>query len=878
MVAYRLVPCKDRSIVAESNRKPYANPTTVPQAYGNGFNRRRPWAVSRELVAVSAPNFATYFKTQHDDLRSLANGGYVTTGFDFKFETLAGVDVPFTIASYDGVSGTVEGFAALPLYGSSTPSRGYLYWNNPEKNVSQENRLGTWPLCHIITHLPSGTDDSGNGRNFPTAFPTSTTQIVGNSANFTADANAQTQDGTFLNNKTELSGLLFWKAAAANTDNVPFAIGVLAGSTPVFMRHDAVGSDGQTNSIRFGYTFDTGTANYETDSNAADASLHHVAFSISSGAEPSLWIDGKLQTWVYKDQATPISGKLVVPSGNLLMLGRGAVAARSWRGLLDEFRLMDRTIGQQWVTTNYNNLTRPNDFMIFGDPETPNTKRSAFSEAINASVKVNEAVTIDAAKYGFDVDGLALSIDSPTTPTSGTVTQPGGTNVKYTNTSNTTIDRFTVRTKNTDGKGTRAPIIVVVDPGTVNPTGPEIPLGMIQDQIADQSAFSQWLSSGNAAAGRMAVLAPGDYRLGTFNKNGNNQSTGGKPIIIAARDMLLDSGKVMNVSFTGDTTIGGDDVWLYGINLGSGYCNFNGNRQKLRRVKWTGFDRLASDGAGLMQSTFRGVDQEVAYFDLSNTAGRGFGFNPNENCLRPFVTMGYVHDFLHNNPNSQTFEGINFGLSNPDSLKTLQGKMSYVYFKDMNQGNDEKEALSNKCSDNTYYRLIFENARSCSNRHGRGNTYIGILVKPGGLSPHIVTRDGTVSKFNRFFGCESPTFEIPNGDIDPETDSDWPGPKLYPISKYAQFISCKATTNYNVGAQPSNPHAGRSMVKANFTTIEGSRGGTVNKIAGREQNTTVKALQSGRPTIELIQPELFTPTSVGPLAPWKGLPQPPDVG
>lgn len=144
----------------------------MPIVYPNGYSNRIVGSVSRLLLPASHAGFPLFIRRQHNDLRLVASGGLVQTGFDFKVESLAEVDYPYHIHRYDGSIGLLEMIIHLPLT-ANAQNLFAIYFNKVGVLASQEDRARSWNNKALaIYHLPSLLDYSGNGRDLEGAVPT----------------------------------------------------------------------------------------------------------------------------------------------------------------------------------------------------------------------------------------------------------------------------------------------------------------------------------------------------------------------------------------------------------------------------------------------------------------------------------------------------------------------------------------------------------------------------------------------------------------------------------------------------------------------------------------------------------------------------------
>lgn len=428
---------------------PLAKDVSVPSDdYINGAHNRMPWAVSRDLQSAAISGKELYFRVTDPLLKDGANGGLVKTGFDFEFSMADGQAIPYVIKSYDGVSGTLMGvFKPTSLAGSSAPTRGYLYFNNPGWIVSKEDPVQTFLNATSVLFLPSRFDESSAALNFNRDLPTSDKVIVNPGAKCDGDTAG---DDFMTRNLTGNCGdfLISFLAQSIpnNSDNSPISFGaVTGGATMIFIRHLYADAPSNTdtsphhkNAWRAGFSTSEGNSFYESADGSADTTLQHVVMRRVSGSHLELYVNGVLLPWAFRQipGASPQSAKIDFTS-QILYIGRGAVESnRFWEGYLDCFKFYKddaKTAG--WALAEYTNLMDIDGGVIFGSPETKLTS-SVWGETIKVQTDQGSFVDFKADKYSATGAGT-ISLDSVKPfdqPVNGTLSDRGSNNVRYTNT------------------------------------------------------------------------------------------------------------------------------------------------------------------------------------------------------------------------------------------------------------------------------------------------------------------------------------------------------------------------------------------------------------------------------------------------------------
>jgi hypothetical protein len=422
--------------------------SVISNDFSNGAHYRMPWAVSRDLQAVAMSGKELYFRVTDPLLKDVARGGGVKTGFDFECSMLDGTAVPYVTKSYDGAAGTLMGvFKPTALVGSTGPTRGYLYFSNPNWTVSREDHDQTFPSATSVLFLPSGVDKSGAQRDFDADLPTSDKVIVNPGALVDGSMvagndieRALTGDcGSFL-----ISFLC--QSIPKDVDNAPLTFGSGTGATVIYLRHCVATPNGPhpttdiTNCWRVGFSTGGKEADYETAKDTADQTLQHIVLRRVLGSRPELYINGVLSSFsfTYEDTGTPaiLSSRLDFTNQKIIV-GRGSnLNNRWWNGYIDCFKFFkDDAKTASWALAEYNNLMDIDGGVIFGSPETVTTS-SVFGETIKIQTNQLTSVDFKADKYSLTVGGtIALRSPNPfDAPDFGTFSNQGANTVRYTNT------------------------------------------------------------------------------------------------------------------------------------------------------------------------------------------------------------------------------------------------------------------------------------------------------------------------------------------------------------------------------------------------------------------------------------------------------------
>jgi hypothetical protein len=283
----------------------------------------------------------------------------------------------------------------------------------------------------------------------------------------------------------------FCKSDVSGTNNVPTALGVITGATPLYFRHNIDVAD-VPNAWAWGYIFSDRSVRFETKANTgSNNKLQHIACQIQAGVAPRMWIDGVEQVAARITQEPtgtgyPTGGLFINPTNDHLMIGRGSVNSRLWDGLVDEVRIIEDVKDSAYVAIEYANLTNIDDFIISGDVETPITKQSPIGELLIIAAPTLATTRIRVDRYVTNPNSDPLLITNVSTPNIGTAVKVNDSFVDYTAPSGAGRARFDV-TFSSGGKTVIVPIIINVAVGGVPPDITDIAL------LADRVSWSTYV-------------------------------------------------------------------------------------------------------------------------------------------------------------------------------------------------------------------------------------------------------------------------------------------------------------------------------------------------------------------------------------------------
>ncbi len=127
--------------------------------------------------------------------------------------------------------------------------------------------------------------------------------------------------------------------------------------------------DGGTR-FTFQTKFDGGFGNWRMDRfpiTFTNWHLVHLEYNADSDTNnAAFWVNGNSEP--VRETFTP-SGTYLGDSGNGFSIGNDPTTSRTWDGKMDEYRIYDGMLSDDWISTEYNNQNNPTSFYTIGTQE-----------------------------------------------------------------------------------------------------------------------------------------------------------------------------------------------------------------------------------------------------------------------------------------------------------------------------------------------------------------------------------------------------------------------------------------------------------------------------------------------------------------------------
>lgn len=328
-------------------------------------------------------NYPIGIRVVDNDLRTVANGGYVqnSNGFDIRpFSDVAlTTALTYELASYDATTGTLELYVNIPTVSVSSDVVFYLGFGDPTINTDGSS-TSTWDanfkaVYHFGSSGSLGLNDSTsnartlsntNASNLVTA--SSGINSVGGAGNYAVVSNQvprlesntapiTVEPGTleaWANASTDVqtASMLVNIGKTATSDSAFNILGNIIGTTHGGLQAQTI-SGGLPTNASFNVTVFPITP---------DSSWHYIVGLFTSGASRTINADNS------GSPVTNTTSKSVSGINNLAIGAKNAnnVYSSQWRGKIDEVRISNIIRSSDWQTITYNNLKVNSTLLTFG--------------------------------------------------------------------------------------------------------------------------------------------------------------------------------------------------------------------------------------------------------------------------------------------------------------------------------------------------------------------------------------------------------------------------------------------------------------------------------------------------------------------------------
>ncbi|MFZ7138684.1 MAG: DUF2341 domain-containing protein, partial [archaeon] len=301
--------------------------------------------VDSTQVSGDLYNFQVLVSVTDPDLASSAQ----LDGDDILFTSIDGTKLDHEVEKYTGATGELVAWVQVPFLSSSLDTEFLMYYGNPESS-SQENPNGVWSSGGFVGvwHLEDGADSSSYGNDGAVYGATQTEGQVDGAYSFDG-----TDDYVIVSNANDIDSPSFSVLAWVNSSSVQGGILWQGSYYPAYSLYfsdnqqlqtiiEANGGRGTISS----FTVDAGEMTLV--GLVFDAENEQISFIKNDLIENKGW-------WGFQHS---------VYAGNLY-LGRQLQSNEYFSGVIDEVRIYDCAISQDYLSTFYSNLDSPSAFISF---------------------------------------------------------------------------------------------------------------------------------------------------------------------------------------------------------------------------------------------------------------------------------------------------------------------------------------------------------------------------------------------------------------------------------------------------------------------------------------------------------------------------------
>jgi prepilin-type N-terminal cleavage/methylation domain-containing protein len=322
-------------------------------------------------------NFPVLFSGTYSYLKTVANGGNVTSGngYDIIFTSdAAGLNLlPFERESYNASTGAVNFWVQVPTVSGSVNTTIYLWYGGANSATDQSNAWGTWDSNYAgVWHLDetSGTqhDSTRNGNNssiINVQTQGSATGKIGGADTFDGSS-SYIQVGSGVMGSPSSVTLSGWGSLNSSQPEQPNMLVTLGDDVNLLAGDPSFSPSGTAACYYTGggpnYWYSTGTG-----VNTIGTGWHYYSYTVD-GANyiQTMYIDGVQQGQTTNAQAisytSPYSGTVTVIGAHGCECG----TTFHFAGSIDEVRVSNSARSADWIATEYNNQNSPSTFYTVG--------------------------------------------------------------------------------------------------------------------------------------------------------------------------------------------------------------------------------------------------------------------------------------------------------------------------------------------------------------------------------------------------------------------------------------------------------------------------------------------------------------------------------
>lgn len=372
---------------------PFLIDTAYSQWWNTSFDYRKDINVTN-LVSENLTNYPLLINISYDSLMlsNFSDMRFTNGTCDSNNQTL----MPYEFINVTSTYATL--WINIPDYRSGNNNI-CMYYNNNTVVGSGENASYVWRDFSFAVHMddaPTGLaddvlDSSPNSNHFTSTGTMNSADsvkgIVGNAIDFDGgDDLLEDLDGeTYINGLDAVTVMVWIQADAISSDKPFFDTDVPDNSDDYLgMRYDISGVNSNcTNCVKSGIsTTNEGSNNVQTESssNTQTTDWSFVTLRWHNGSWMDFFFDGVRDTGADYEFG---NGTGTIDGSNRVIIGSGAKGTgnNGWDGLIDEFRLTNRSLSNQWINMSYLMIVNNSEIISEGRNYTRLTNLNIWDES-----------------------------------------------------------------------------------------------------------------------------------------------------------------------------------------------------------------------------------------------------------------------------------------------------------------------------------------------------------------------------------------------------------------------------------------------------------------------------------------------------------------
>jgi hypothetical protein len=321
--------------------------------------------IKANKVEANLTDYPLYFSYSDNDLKTVSKGGDVTNanGYDIAFTASNGDALDFELVSYNGDAGEIVAFVRLPHVSKTDNTCFNLVYGN-EDITSDQSKSGTWNNNYKSIHHFEDLHDATRFNNDGTSYGGASLINGKLGKGLDLDGHNDYVDisgGSSLDISGKKVTISAWVCIPGNqSEDAP----VVVRGSGVNKESYMLGFDSGKNPPKINTRVTTTNGHYRDDEGTVSASTWSLLTFV---------YDGNLSS---NQKKTYVNGSLVADqnaSGNIIggnfktWIGRRIDENRYLKGKIDELRISDNALSQDWIKTEYNNQSSPSTFYTVTD-------------------------------------------------------------------------------------------------------------------------------------------------------------------------------------------------------------------------------------------------------------------------------------------------------------------------------------------------------------------------------------------------------------------------------------------------------------------------------------------------------------------------------